>query len=133
MNEVHQRDGRRVAYIINSIGHLPGGRTIDDTKRRLNHIPDKGEVALHIPVIEYLNRPSGKNLLQEEARRHVRTPPRSVHGKIAQARCRQMIQFAVGMSHKLVRFLGRPVKADRAVYLVCLAERDMVCQAIHAA
>ena len=93
-------------------------RPVEHAQRALDDVVDVGEVALHVAVVEHLDRLALGDGVGEEHRRHVGPSPRPVDREEAQARGVQAVEVAVDVRHQLVRLLGRGVQAHRVVDVV---------------
>ena len=93
-------------------------------------VVDVGKVAVHVAVVINLNGFPIADLIGKLEISHVRTAVRTINGKEAQARRRNPIEMAVGISHKLVRFLRRCIEADRVIDVIRRRKRRLFLIAI---
>ena len=114
---VRCRAARQIAV---SLG--PGRIGLGDFRRqagdRSHDIIDIGEVALHLAMVEDLDRLAGQDVAGEGKIRHVRTAPGSIDGEKPQAGGRDAVEVAVGVGHQLVGFFCRGIEADGMVDVV---------------
>ena len=132
LDEAQQLDRRVVADIVEPIGRMAGagigarrietrvgsGRAIEHPRHPLDDVVDVGEVALHAAAVEDLDRLTAQDRAGEQRGRHVRPPPRPVHGEEPQAGGGQIVEMAVHVGHELVGLLGGGVQADRVIDVV---------------
>jgi hypothetical protein len=76
-------------------------------------IVDVGEVALHVAVVEDVDRPAFEDRLGEQEQRHVGPAPRAVDGEEEQARARDAEQVTVGVREEFVRLFAGRVQTHR--------------------
>jgi hypothetical protein len=145
-DEVQQRHRVVVADVEHPVGRAAGrrvgahrvvagiglGSAVVDADHAFDDVVDVGEVALHVAVVEDVDRPPFEDRLGEQEQRHVRPAPRAIHREEAQPGGRQAEQMAVGVRHQLVGLLGGRVQADRVVDAVMLGERHLGVAAVDA-
>src|ERR1700756_5943856 len=87
-----------------------------------NDVVDIRESARHPAFVKDLYRLAGQYRLRKKISRHVRTPPRAVHGKIPQARSRHAIQVAESVRDQLTAALRGGVERHRVIHAILDAE-----------
>ena len=109
------------------------GGLVEAADHPFDDVIDVGEIPLHVALVEHLDRLAGQDRASEQHRRHVRPTPGAIHGEEAQARGRQAVEMAVGVSHQLVGLLGGRIQAHRMVHRVLLREGHLAVTAVHRA
>ena len=125
-HEVKEVLGRVVAdviYLVRWDGQpiltvLLLGDVLHDTNHSFHDVVDIGEVALAVAIIEYLDGIAFHQLVGEAEVSHVGTACGTIDGKETEAGRGDVVEFRVGMSHKLVALLRGGVEAYGVVYLV---------------
>ena len=125
-HEVEEVFGRVVAdviYLVRGDGQsifavllLRG--VLHDAHHSLHDVVNIGEVALAVAIVEYLDGLAFNKFVGEAEVSHVGTAGGAIDGEEAQAGRRNIIEFAICMSHQLVALLGGGVEAHGVVYLV---------------
>lgn len=100
-----------------------GSNAIHHPHRAFGDVVNVGEVALHLAVVEDVDRAAFENGSGKQPGRHIRAAPRAIDREIAQAGGRQAKQVAVTVRHQFVGFLCGGVQADRVVHFVVRRER----------
>jgi len=100
---------------------------------RFDHVIDVSEVALHIAIVEDVDRFAGADRAGEQVHRHVWPAPCAVDGEEAQAGDGNTEEVRVGMRQQLVRFLGRRIKAEWVIDVLMHVERHLGHRAIDGA
>jgi len=135
-----------VADVVQAIGGAAGGgirllaspvrigfgHLIQYPDHALDDVVDVGEVALHVPIVEDIDRASFDGRLREEEERHVGPSPGAVDREEAQPGGRDAEQVAVGVRHQFVGLLAGGVEADGVVDRVVHRERDLGVGTVHA-
>jgi len=85
-DKVHELYGVAAADVVNLVGYIVRALgSIGDVVQRVNgafgNVVDKGKVADHVAVIEYLDGLALGDCTGEEHGRHVGTSPRTVYGE----------------------------------------------------
>src|ERR1700682_4127750 len=73
----------------------------------LDNVVDVGKVALHLAIVENLDRLTLEHGSREQHRRHVRPSPGALNGEKTQAGRRHAVEMAVTVRHQLVGFFRR--------------------------
>ncbi len=84
----------------------------------LDDVVDVCKVSLHLAVIVNIDRFAAQDRTSEQIQRHIRSAPRTIHGKEPQASRGQLIEVAIAVSHELVRLLRRRVQTQRMIHIV---------------
>ena len=92
---------------------------------------DIGEVALTVAVVENLDGFAFNKFVGETEVCHVRATGWTIDGEETETGGWDVIEFAVGMSHKLVTLLSGCVKRHRVIYLVIGRIRHLLVTAIY--
>ena len=82
------------------------------------YIVDISEVALAIAVVENLDCLTFNKFVGATEVCHIWTTSWTIHCKETQACRRNVIEFAIGMSHKLIALLGGCIKRHGVVYFI---------------
>lgn len=99
-------------------GRVTGRDAIKHAYGAFGDISNKGEVALHLSVVEHVDATSLEDCAGKQPRRHIRPAPWAVHCEIAQARSGQPIEMAVSVRHQLVGLFAGGVKRNRVIDVV---------------
>src|SRR3546814_6417383 len=81
-------------------GPVIRGRVVQAGDHAGHDVVDEGEIALHVAVVEHLDRLVPQYGVGEQPHRHVWTPPRPIDGEEAKARERQPVKMGVGVAHQ---------------------------------
>src|SRR5215218_8897547 len=96
----------------------------------LDDIVDVGEIPPHVAVVVHVDGASLQYSLCELEVGHIRASPGAVDGKKPQARGRQAVEVAVGVSHQLVGLLCGRIEAHRMIRIVVHRERYLGIRAV---
>ena len=140
VDKVHQRHGAAVADVVERVGGGAGvGRVgaapglryhVQDAHDPFDDIVDIGEVALHVAVVEHLDRLACQQRPCELEGRHVWPTPGPVDGKEAQPGGGHPVEVRVGVRHQLVGLLGGRVEADGVIHGVNGGKRHLGIHAV---
>ena len=92
--------------------------TLHDAEDALNDVVDVGEVALHVAVVEDLDRAALGERVGGGEVKHVRAACGSVDREEAEAGGRDIVELAVAVGQELVGFFSGRVEGDRVVDFV---------------
>ena len=98
----------------------------------LDNVINIGKVTAVFAMVKDLDRLARQYGFGEFEQRHVRSTPRAIDGKEAQACSGQFVKVAVGVGHKFVGFFAGCIQAERVVYIVVHRERHGSVRAINA-
>src|SRR3546814_6745852 len=73
-------------------------RIVEHADHPVDDVVDIGKVALHVAVVEHLDRLPLEDRLREDIERHVRTPPGAVNREKPQTCLRKAEQMRIGMA-----------------------------------
>lgn len=103
---------------------------LHDTDHSFHDVIDIGEVALAVAIVEYLDGVAFHQLVGEAKVCHIWTASRTINCKETQASRRDVVEFTICMSHKLVTLLCGGVEAHGVVHLVVCRIRHLLVAAI---
>ena len=119
-----RRDGQSVLAVL-----LLGG-VLHDAHHSLHNVVDIGEVALAVAIVENFDGLAFNKFVGETEVCHIGTAGGAIDGKEAEAGRGDVVEFAIGMSHKLVALLGGGIEAHGVVHLVVCRIRHLLVAAI---
>lgn len=121
-----RRQGKSVFAVLlfGSAAHYPAD-ALDD-------IVNEGEVPTALAEVEDFNLLSPAEFIGKSEIRHIRSSGGAVNGKETESGRGDIIELRIGVSQKLVAFLGGGVKGDGVVHLVLHGVRDLFVRSIHA-
>ena len=103
---------------------------LHDTYNPFYYVIDVSEVALAVAIVEYLDGLAFNKFVGKAEVCHIGTTCGAIDGEEAEAGRGDVVEFAIGMSHKLVALLGGGVEAHGVVYLVVCRIRHLLVAAI---
>lgn len=104
---------------------------LHDAHHSLHDVVNIGEVALAVAIVEYLDGLAFHQLVGEAEVSHVGTTCGAIDGEETEAGRGDVVELAIGMSHKLVTLLGSSIKRYRVVNLVVCRIRYLLVAAIY--
>ena len=104
---------------------------LHDTHNTFYDIIYKSEVALAVAIVEYLDGLAFNKFVGETEVSHIWTTSWTIYGKETQASRRNVVEFAIGMSHKLIALLCGCIKRHWVVYLIISRIRNLLVAAIY--
>ena len=122
-----RRDGKSVlaSLLFRGFAHDP-----DDA---FHDVVDVCKITSTVTVVINLDGLAFQQFVRESEIGHVRTPCRTVDGKEAEARGRNIVKLGIAVGKELVALLGSRIQAHGIVHPVVSAERDFLVPAVDAA
>ncbi len=138
VDEVQEVFGAVVADVVEGVwwdwkavvaGGTVGG-FLHDADYAFDDVVDVGEVAFAVAVVEDLDGLACAEFVGEAEVGHVRTAGGAVDGEKSQSGRRDIVEFAVGVGHELVAFLGGGVEGDWIINLIIGAIRHLLVASV---
>ena len=103
---------------------------LHDAHYTLDDVIDKGEIALAVSVVEYLDGLALTQFVGEAEIRHIGASGRTVNSEEAETGRWYVVELRIGMSHEFVALLGSGIEGNRVVHLVVGRVRHLLVAAI---
>jgi hypothetical protein len=103
---------------------------LHDAHNALDDVIDKGEIALALAVVEYLDGLALTQFVGEAEVRHIRASGRTVNGEEAETGRWYVVELRIGMRHEFVALLSSGIEGNGVVNLVIGRVRHLLVAAI---